>query len=117
VVAHSDTNNTGVQFISSRQKTCEKGGSILLAVTGDMHSRTSHLHQVWKWIVPNRNAIVGSDTMGKCGTWTCGLLAVLDMEDPEDPRAKETLSASLLLQQRRERNRGETVKCHCGFFL
>ncbi|CAE5957532.1 unnamed protein product [Arabidopsis arenosa] len=93
VVAHSDTNNTGIQFISSRQETCEKGGSILLAVAGDMHSRTSHLHQVWKWIVPNRNAIMGSDTMGKCGTWTCGLLAVLDMEDPEDPRAKETLSS------------------------
>ncbi|CAH8382506.1 unnamed protein product [Eruca vesicaria subsp. sativa] len=45
-------------------------------------------------IIPNRNAIVGSYTLGKCGTWTCGLLAGLDMEDPEDAREKETLSSS-----------------------
>lgn len=47
-------------------------------------------------LVPNRNAIVGCDTLGKCGTWTCGLLARLDMEDTEDHRAKETLSSSFL---------------------
>lgn len=35
-------------------------------------------------IVPNGNAIVGSDAMGKCGTWACGLLDGLDMEDSED---------------------------------
>lgn len=40
---------------------------------------------------------MGSDTLGKCGTWTCGLLAGLDMEDPEDSRAKETLKRSSLL--------------------
>ena len=43
---------------------------------------------------------MGSDTLGKCGTWTCGLFAGLDMEDPEDLREKETLSSSSLLQQR-----------------
>ncbi|KAH0913154.1 hypothetical protein HID58_036475 [Brassica napus] len=53
-------------------------------------------------IVPNRDAIVGSDTLGKCGTWTCGLFAGLDMEDTEDLREKETLSSSSLLQQRGE---------------
>ncbi|KAH0921549.1 hypothetical protein HID58_021567 [Brassica napus] len=62
-----------------------------------LQDRTSHLHQVWNWIVPSGNASVGSDAMGKCGTWACGLLDGLDMEDSEDTREKETLISSYII--------------------
>ncbi|KAG5392287.1 hypothetical protein IGI04_022250 [Brassica rapa subsp. trilocularis] len=48
-------------------------------------------------IVPSGNASVGSDAMGKCGTWACGLLDGLDMEDSEDTREKETLISSYII--------------------
>lgn len=48
---------------------------------------------------------MGSDTLGKCGTWTCGLFAGLDMEDTEDTREKETLK--LIIAEVRQ------IKCHC----
>ena len=40
---------------------------------------------------------MGSDAMGKCGTWACGLLDGLDMEDSEDTREKETLISSYII--------------------
>ncbi|KAL0865083.1 hypothetical protein Bca101_044201 [Brassica carinata] len=45
-------------------------------------------------VVPNRNAIVGSDALGKCGTWACGLLDGLDVEAP---REKETISSLIII--------------------
>ncbi|RID48434.1 hypothetical protein BRARA_I04946 [Brassica rapa] len=71
----------------------------LVSLTFLLFQRRDDARQFMK-IVPNRDAIVGSDTLGKCGTWTCCLFAGLDMEDTEDLREKETLSSSSLLQQR-----------------
>ncbi|KAL0723516.1 hypothetical protein Bca4012_038115 [Brassica carinata] len=60
-------------------------------------------------VVPNRNAIVGSDALGKCGTWACGLLDGLDVEAP---REKETISSLIIIGC----SRGETVKMPLAAF-
>ena len=64
-------------------------------------------------IVPSGNASVGSDAMGKCGTWACGLLDGLDMEDSEDTREKETLISSYIIVAAEVRQSNAIV----GFFL
>lgn len=56
---------------------------------------------------------MGSDAMGKCGTWACGLLDGLDMEDSEDTREKETLISSYIIVAAEVRQSNAIV----GFFL
>jgi len=51
LVADCHPNHPRVQLLLTRQQTGEEGWSLLLALSGYMHSGAAYLHEVWAWIV------------------------------------------------------------------
>ncbi|XP_071693264.1 CDP-diacylglycerol--serine O-phosphatidyltransferase 1-like isoform X2 [Rutidosis leptorrhynchoides] len=71
--------SSGVQFLPTRPKACEKGRSFLLAFACNLHHRTPYLHQIWARSVSNSNAQMAYNFVVICWSYASRILNLVDM--------------------------------------